>query len=421
MNRAPHWLHADWVAMLLCLTTAACGGPVVSPDLRTGLDAYQRGDYGSALGEIRPLAEKGDARAENALGTMYVFGHGVPKDYTEAVHWFTLAVVKGEPGAQKNLGLMYADGLGVPKSDPEALRLFLLAARQGVASAQYNVGIMYVAGRGINQDYAEAFRWFSLGAAQGEVGSEYYVGSMQINGDGTPRDHVSAYMWLNLAAAQGHERAKLELVFLRAKMTPEQIADGERLARNWKRLSPGSATPASNAARADGTQSEFSVALTQLQSIRQQLIRKKNAHNALSSALSESTPDIFRRQIRVERDIIDELIKSNGAIAAIVSVADRLASGERLNTNYREVAEQLTSYDEGLKALQSNLTEFRESRQFFKRRLSQFIDDWTAAEPARKNDLVTVKAELEPETLDSILESQRSTIALIVRSLAHSQ
>ncbi len=39
-------------------------------DLEAGLGAYERGDYDTALREIRPLAEKGNARAQSRLGTM---------------------------------------------------------------------------------------------------------------------------------------------------------------------------------------------------------------------------------------------------------------------------------------------------------------------------------------------------------------
>jgi hypothetical protein len=50
-----------------------------------GIAAYERGDYETALRELYPLAEQGDAKAQNNLGDMYCYGHGVPQDYAEAV------------------------------------------------------------------------------------------------------------------------------------------------------------------------------------------------------------------------------------------------------------------------------------------------------------------------------------------------
>ncbi len=56
-----------------------------------GLAADKRGDYATALREIRPLAERGDAKGQWALGVMYIKGRGVPQDYSKAHMWFNLA------------------------------------------------------------------------------------------------------------------------------------------------------------------------------------------------------------------------------------------------------------------------------------------------------------------------------------------
>ena len=56
-------------------------------------------------------------------------------------------------------------------------------------------------------------------------------------GHGVPQDYVSAHMWLNLAAAQGEEKAAERRDYVAALMTPEQIAEAQRLARKWKPIS----------------------------------------------------------------------------------------------------------------------------------------------------------------------------------------
>jgi TPR repeat protein len=53
-------------------------------------------------------------------------------------------------------------------------------------------------------------------------------------GEGVPKDYVLAHMWVNFAAAQGHEKAKKFLDYLAKRMTSEQIAEAQRLAREWK-------------------------------------------------------------------------------------------------------------------------------------------------------------------------------------------
>ncbi len=66
-----------------------------------GMDAYDRGDYGTALKEFRPLAEQGHTEAQMNLGIMYSQGQGVPKDYVQAYRWYTLAVGQGDDLAEK--------------------------------------------------------------------------------------------------------------------------------------------------------------------------------------------------------------------------------------------------------------------------------------------------------------------------------
>ena len=53
--------------------------PVAAQDFQKGFEAYQRGDYATALEEWRPLADQGDATAQNNLGVMYENGQGVTR------------------------------------------------------------------------------------------------------------------------------------------------------------------------------------------------------------------------------------------------------------------------------------------------------------------------------------------------------
>ena len=61
-------------AMLLLVASSS-----VAADFAAGVEAYERGDYATALREFRPLADQGDARAQVLLGVMYIIGKGVPE------------------------------------------------------------------------------------------------------------------------------------------------------------------------------------------------------------------------------------------------------------------------------------------------------------------------------------------------------
>jgi uncharacterized protein len=57
---------------------------------------------------------------------------------------------------------------------------------------------------------------------------------MYAKGQGVPQDYVSAHMWYSLAAAEGLTDAAKERDTVAAQMTPAQIAEAQRLAREWK-------------------------------------------------------------------------------------------------------------------------------------------------------------------------------------------
>ena len=88
----------------LCLTVAVLLGSVGmswGADLQKGNDAYDRGDYATALREWRPLAEQGVALAQFNLGWMYDNGEGVPQNDKTAVKWYTLAADQGDADAHR--------------------------------------------------------------------------------------------------------------------------------------------------------------------------------------------------------------------------------------------------------------------------------------------------------------------------------
>jgi TPR repeat protein len=114
-----------------------------------------------------------------------------------------------------------------------ALQLCRPLAEQGDARAQTGLGGLYYNGQGIQQDYAEAAKWARKAAEQGYASAQAYLGIMYWNGQGVPQDAVLAYMWLNLAAAQEPGAVGRRDVAA-SQMTPEQIAEAQRLAREWK-------------------------------------------------------------------------------------------------------------------------------------------------------------------------------------------
>ena len=87
-------------------------------------------------------------------------------------------------------------------------------------------------GRGVPQDDAEAVKWYRKAADQGYALAQTNLGIMYDDGRGVPQDYVQAHMWFNLAvAAAGNSAMARDIA---AKMTPAQIAEAQKLAREWK-------------------------------------------------------------------------------------------------------------------------------------------------------------------------------------------
>jgi TPR repeat protein len=99
-----------------------------SAGMEEGVAAYQRGDYATAIREFKPLAGKGDAKAQFHLGEIHGQGRGVKRDLEEAARWYRQAAMQGHGEAQAVLGGLYAADLGVPRDFGRAYYWLIIAA-----------------------------------------------------------------------------------------------------------------------------------------------------------------------------------------------------------------------------------------------------------------------------------------------------
>ena len=234
-------------ALLVCAIAALCCGSAVA-GLNEGIDAIIKGDYATALKELRPLAEHGNAEAQYRLGRMYEFGRGVPKDMAQALAWLRKSAVAGSANAQQELGVMYFNGDGVPHDDAQAVAWFQKAANQGSATAQYNLALMHAKGAGVPADLPLAISWFRKAADQGYVGAQFKLGVAYENGEGVTQDNVLAYANFAIAARDGNADALAHRDDIGSKLKPAQMRQAQALAADWQEGRP---TPGSSAAPKD--------------------------------------------------------------------------------------------------------------------------------------------------------------------------
>lgn len=146
----------------------------------------------------------------------------------------------GDANAQFALGQKYLEGDGVDPDPVRAASLFRQAAEAGDHRAQLALGLLYREGAGVPQDPPEAVRWIRRSAESGNARARFVLGSLYEEGEGVQRDVVAAHAWFNLAAAslppEERERAARRRDWLAEVMTPAQVAEAQRLAREWARI-----------------------------------------------------------------------------------------------------------------------------------------------------------------------------------------
>jgi len=200
---------------------------------------YSKGD-GVAKDEVeaakwyRAAADLDLDMAQHNLACCYQQGQGVARDEVEAAKWFRKAAAQNYVDAQLQLGNCYALGAGVAKDEVEAAKWFRAAAEQNSVVAQHNLANCYLKGRGVARDEAEAVKWFRKAAAQNLAEAQNNLGVCYTNGDGVLKDEVEGYKWFLLAASQGSERAKRKVSAVETWLTRQQIAEGQKLAREFK-------------------------------------------------------------------------------------------------------------------------------------------------------------------------------------------
>ena len=193
------------LAIVLPPVAPAVSGGEAERDFRRldkGLAAFERRDYAAAIGEWRPLALNGDARAQTWIGILHLQGRGVPRDHAKAADWFARA------------------------------------AAQGYGEAAYRLGVMYAFGHGFAEDRARAARHFEAAANLGHVKAQLEMSQRHYLGVGLPFDTVRAYMWASVAekfAVGGHDLYSAEgsRETMAELMTPAQLAEAQELARAW--------------------------------------------------------------------------------------------------------------------------------------------------------------------------------------------
>lgn len=221
--------------------------PVFAGPFEDADAAERRDDYAVAIPIYRALADKGNAAAQSRLGFFYNIGVGVKQDYLEAAKWYSRAFEAGDDAAAGQLAGIGRHWLilNLPRKDyPIIYGLVERAAQKGAPVAQFSLGVMNYPIGDLSFDPSagnlrEALIWYRRAADQGDVDSLVVLGTAYADGIGVPQDYIEAHKWFNVAASRtkyGDIRSTImkRRDDLASNMTPAQIAEAQKLAREWK-------------------------------------------------------------------------------------------------------------------------------------------------------------------------------------------
>jgi hypothetical protein len=110
------WTLLGTIIFAIATITANAGS------LEDAIAADARGDYATAMRLLRPLAEQGNADAQESLGKIYKWGKGVPQDKAEAAKWYAKAAEGYREAAERG------------NSDAQWLRFVRNLRKQGLSS-----------------------------------------------------------------------------------------------------------------------------------------------------------------------------------------------------------------------------------------------------------------------------------------------
>lgn len=174
-------------------------------------DAFLKGDFEAAARGWTEAAKQGSGAAMYNMGVLSLTGRGVPKNLSDAAHWFLLASQTGHAGGMENYALCLINGYGVTKNPTEGVVWLNKAASAGLPTAMALMGEIYMNGVGVKTDPVEAVRWFQRAVDAGDGPALGRLGEAYEQGVGVQRDLNRAFGLYRRAALSGQPDAMVKV------------------------------------------------------------------------------------------------------------------------------------------------------------------------------------------------------------------
>jgi len=202
-------------------STSVLAAKVSPPSVFSRLDAAntaeRSGDFKTALANILPLAESGNALGQLRLGYFYSLGRGVEKNPVQAVSWYRKSADQGNSTAMNNLGIAYSSGRGVEKDESQGAKWYRAAVDAGNVRALAQLGVMYEVGRGVPKNEEEALKLYRQAVEKNDPVGQFRLGLMLAAGRGSlVKDEVEAVKLYQASADQNYPPAMNQIAFVYA-------------------------------------------------------------------------------------------------------------------------------------------------------------------------------------------------------------
>lgn len=95
------------ICISILLQSCCFTGNHYSHDLEAGKSRFEDGEYDESFRRLYPIAYNGDPQAEYAIGYMYYYGYGVPRDSDAGIYWMDKAAMQGYRPAIRAMNIIH--------------------------------------------------------------------------------------------------------------------------------------------------------------------------------------------------------------------------------------------------------------------------------------------------------------------------
>ena len=171
-------------AAMLLVTVGAL--PAAAQTFDAAVEAYERGDYATALAGFQNYAAQGNVAAQFLSGSCMATARVCPRTTPRRCGGSALPPSRATPPRSPISGSCTPTARACPRTTPRRCGGTASAPSRATPPRRATSGLCTPTAKGVPEDDAEAVRWYRLAAEQGNAFAQSNLGVMYANGEGVP-------------------------------------------------------------------------------------------------------------------------------------------------------------------------------------------------------------------------------------------